>query len=311
MCMVGYAASAYVGVKVLKTVYDILFPFILGPILGLCNKLSSYCHKGEWAVVTGATDGIGKGYAKQLAKRGINVFLISRSQEKLDATKEEIRNEFKEVEIKTLAFNFNQAGQNSYEVIRKALKGLQIGLLVNNVGVAYEYPELLDLIPGGDESVRDLVVVNCLSAAMMCRIVLPEMKERGRGAIVNIASASALAPTPYLTVYSATKKFVGFLTKGLEMEYENSGIFFQCVYPFFVATKMAKIRRANFWAPNPEVFAKSAIGTIGIQTETTGYLSHAIQAAGLNFLPTFLIRKMVTNQMKALRDKAVRGAKKQ
>jgi len=277
MCLIGYAASAYVGIKLLKTMYDVLFPFVLAPMLGLANKVYSYCGKGEWAVVTGATDGIGKGYAKQLAKRGINVFLISRSKEKLAATAEEIKGEYGDIQVRTLAFDFTEASHGSYEVIRKAVAGLHIGLLVNNVGTSYGYPEVLDLVPGGDDCVRDVVVVNCLSAALMCRIVLPQMKERGKGAIVNIASASGFFPTPYLTVYSATKKFLGFLTKGLEMEYENTGIFFQCVYPFFVATKLAKIRRATFFAPNPDTFAKSAVGTIGIQTETTGYLGHALQ----------------------------------
>jgi len=190
------------------------------------------------------------------------------------------------VEIRTLAFDFGTSDLQSYEAIKKALTGLEIGVLVNNVGVATEYPELFTQYPNGEKFWKTMIDVNCFAATEMTYIVLPDMLKRHKGIVINIASAASFVPTPLFSVYSATKTFVSFFTRGLISEYLDSGIIFQCVHPYYVATKMSKVKRANFFAPDPDYYASSALDTVGNESETVGCLSHALQHSVLQFLPT-------------------------
>merc|ERR1739838_746783 len=94
---------------------------------------------GQWAVVTGSTDGIGKSYAKELAKSGMNILLISRTKEKLERVAKEIGDEFS-VETEIVQADFSN-GLPIYENIAKHLQNKEIGILVNNVGIMLGYPQ--------------------------------------------------------------------------------------------------------------------------------------------------------------------------
>nr|XP_029502585.1 very-long-chain 3-oxoacyl-CoA reductase-B-like [Oncorhynchus nerka] len=83
-------------------------------------------------------------------------------------------------------------------------------------------------------------------------------------------------PCPLLTVYSASKAFVDFFSRGLEAEYKSKGILIQSVLPFFVATKLSKIRRATLDKPNPDRYVAAELNTVGLQSQTNGYLPHAV-----------------------------------
>ncbi|KAL8601931.1 hypothetical protein ACOMHN_008423 [Nucella lapillus] len=160
---------------------------------------------GRWAVVTGCTEGIGKSYALQLAEKGIDMVLVSRNPQKLSAVAEHIVQQY-QVSVKVITADFRNT--DVYDGIKKQLSGLDIGILVNNVGI-------INLLTPGyfcdaddfEQFHRDIVNVNVLSYLMMTGIVLPEMLERKRGAIINISSIAGLRPMPFSSVYSATKSY--------------------------------------------------------------------------------------------------------
>ncbi|KAJ8951942.1 hypothetical protein NQ318_013609 [Aromia moschata] len=108
---------------------------------------------GKWAVVTGATDGIGKAYAELLAKKGLKIVLISRTQSKLDDVAKEIEQKYN-VETKTIAANFTNTTV-IYSEIDKQLTGLDIGVLVNNVGMSYPPPRVLPRPEEQRRSIRE------------------------------------------------------------------------------------------------------------------------------------------------------------
>ncbi|XP_066903803.1 inactive hydroxysteroid dehydrogenase-like protein 1 [Halyomorpha halys] len=247
-----------------------LFPRILAPI-HLAAKF------GPWAVVTGCTDGIGRAYVEELAKRGLNIVLISRNKEKLLRVASEIESRY-QVKTKIITVDFSK-GQSVYYQIEAEIKGIPIGILVNNVGKQYTYPTYLSEVP--EQELWDIINVNIGATTLMTKMILPQMVARKRGAIVNVSSSSELQPLPLMTVYAATKVFVKSFSEALRVEYQAEGITIQHLSPFFIKTKMNafsyRLQESSLLVPDAETYAKNAVNTLGRVNHTTGYWVHGLQ----------------------------------
>ncbi|CAM9868429.1 unnamed protein product, partial [Chrysoparadoxa australica] len=194
--------------------------------------------RGEWAIITGASDGIGKAYALELAKKGLSVLLISRTIEKLEAAANEIKQACPEVTVQCLAVDFNSFDAEAQAMISSSLCGKDIGVLINNVG--YTAPPL-HLQYLSMAQINSLVQVNLMSTVLMTQAVLPAMTQQGRGAIVNTASGFGCMPSPLFSLYGATKAAIIRLSGALAVELEGKGISVQCQVPCMVATKMGSL----------------------------------------------------------------------
>lgn len=247
---------------------------------------------GKWAVVTGSTDGIGREYAKELAKRGLNIVLISRTIDKLNKIASEIEQEFN-VEVKIIQADFSK-GQAVFDHITKELDGVEIGILINNVGMQYLYPMYMTEVP--ESTIWDLVNVNVGATTHMTKLVLTGMQKRKRGAIVNVSSSAELQPMPLLAVYAATKSYIKSFTEALRIEYKEDNITVQHLFPLFVNTKMNafsyRLQETTLFVPDAKMYASNAVNTLGIVNHSTGYWAHGIQYFFMR-LPPVWIRTLV------------------
>lgn len=263
---------------------------------------------GSWAVVTGATDGIGKAYAEALSKKGMNLVLISRTLSKLEDLAKELEEKYS-IHTKVIAADFTEQ-TSIYPEIKKQIADLEIGVLINNVGMGYKYPDYLEAITNDDKFTNDMINCNITSVTKMTGIVLPGMAKRRGGVIINVASASGRIPTPFLTVYSATKAYMDFFSQAAQLEYKSKGIIIQSLNPYFVSTKLSGMRK-SLMSPKPNEYVASALKTIGSQKITNGYLPHNIQGWVLEtLLPRALVDHLTTKTLLATRAKGIAKAKR-
>lgn len=176
-----------------------------------------------------------------------------------------------------MSVDFSSNDRSCYDVIKNLLSDLEVAVLVNNVGMSFPYPEYYTLVPDGDILMDQLIEANCTAATRMMRIVLPAMKERRTGVIINVSSLSSMYPLPLLSVYAGTKAYLDFVSQAVHTEYKDFGIFVQSVKPAFVSTKMSKIRQSSINVPTPEAYVKQALSTVGLEVSTYGYIPHKVR----------------------------------
>ncbi|KAF2546415.1 hypothetical protein F2Q70_00021086 [Brassica cretica] len=186
--------------SLLKLLYPLLKWFITRFLLTDPRRLKSY---GSWAMVTGATDGIGRAFAHELAKHGLNLILVSRNPSKLASVSDDFRQEFPQIKIKIIPFDFSS--ERGYEAIEEGIKGLEVGILINNVGITY--PRAMFFHEVDQLTWTKILRVNLEATTWVTRSLIGPMVHRRRGAIINISSGAAVVvPShPLYAIYAATK----------------------------------------------------------------------------------------------------------
>ncbi|KAG7189671.1 hypothetical protein KM043_017343 [Ampulex compressa] len=266
---IGYIAIAYWGYRFGRIVLQRMFYefFVTRPSIDLTTM-------GKWAVVTGCSHGIGKAYVESLARLGLNVILVSPETEKLRAIAADIEALYN-VKTKTMKLDLAE-GMEAYNAIEREMFGLEIGVLINNLGMSYPHPEYFLDLPHKERIYMNIIDCNVVVPTNMCRIVLPQMVVRGKGVIVNVSSMVAVIPSPLLTVFAATKAYVVKFSRDLQIEYAKHGIVVQCLLPGTLTNHTADSPRAGWLVPTPDKYVQSAIQSIGREAVTTGFPPHTV-----------------------------------
>ena len=200
------------------------------------------------ALVTGASSGIGREFARQLARSGTNLVLVARSRNELEELATQLRAHGVEAEV--VEADLTDAPDLDRVARRLRDTTSPIDLLVNNAGVGTVGP-LTQLPP---ERELELVRLNVQAVLHLSRAAAAAMKTRGTGTILNMSSLAAYGPIPYFAVYSATKAFVRNLTLALREELRGTGVSVTALAPGFVDTGFvgkAGVRNAplrSLWA---------------------------------------------------------------
>ena len=250
----------------------------------------------KYALITGASSGIGYEMAKILAAKNINLLLVSRNENKLKDLQKNLSSQYKiEVEYLPLDLSEINSALQLYEYTQG--KNLEIDILINNAGVGlYGEHSEIDI-----NDISKMLQLNIISLSELSHYYSAEMKKRKSGRILNIASTAAYQPTPYFAAYGASKSYVLNFSEAMAKELEEYNITVSCLSPgatdtnFFSAFDNSVANNTHL-NQNSRVSVE-AVAQIGIDIMFAGKLSKITgkMNAFKAFSTRFASRKQVVN----------------
>jgi short-subunit dehydrogenase len=249
-----------------------------------------------WAVVTGASSGLGREFALALSERGHPVLAVARRVERLRAVADEVgarggRLEPLVADLSTIA---------GTKVLLARAASLQVELLVNNAGVATYGP----FAETPAERERGLVRLNVEAIVALTHGLLPMLLARGRGGVINVASQMAFQPMPYFATYAASKAFVLSFSEALAEELRGTGVRVTAIAPGFISTEFTEVagshapeRRFPHLRPRRVVESALRAHDRGRTVKVVGARYSFLTFAG-RFAPRAALRRMMGRAMR-------------
>lgn len=182
--------------------------------------------RGKWALVTGASSGLGADFARGLAERHCSLVLTARREELLQKLKEELLGEH-DVEVVVIPMDLARDGAPQDLLDRIHAGGLRVDILINNAGFGIHGP----FVEEDWERYRTMIELNVKTVAHLTRLVLPGMIERGFGYILFVASNASFQPSPQYALYGATKSLVRDFGEALNYELRETPVSCTVVSP--------------------------------------------------------------------------------
>jgi short-subunit dehydrogenase len=244
---------------------------------------------GPWALIAGASQGIGEAFAREIAKEGINVILVARRKYLLDKISEEIEEIHK---VKAMPFQADLTNPNILSLLDEKIANKEISLLVYNAALSPRGPFLNTSLQTHEQTIK----LNCLGPMKLTHHFGQKMKKRGKGGIILMSSMAGFQGSPFVAHYSATKAYNRVLAEALWEELGQYGVnVMACVAG---ATSTPNFRDANpqetkgFSPPvmEPKEVAKQALKTLP--------KNKPFMVPGLvNKVSSFLMRKIFPKKM--------------
>lgn len=235
---------------------------------------------GEWALVTGASSGIGREFVIQLAQNGINSIAIARRIERLEELKSEVKQKYN-VDVFPLQADLSEI--NFYEKIETKIRQFEIGILVNNAGIGSTGP----IYKNDPETEIKMTLINCVAPTILTHKILPQMIQRKKGAIIFLGSIVAINPTPFMTVYSATKAFNLYMGLGLYEELKRYNIDVLVLNPGGTVTEFQRAANitAGPFAAYPDEVVKTALKSLGKKPSVVHGIANRVSLSLSKLLP--------------------------
>lgn len=242
---------------------------------------------GSWALVTGASSGIGSELARQLAAKGLNVAVAARRKERLAALVSEIENKYG-VQARTIAVDLTAS--DYLQTIEAETKDIEIGLLINNAGSG---------VPGAflKQARNDfarVVQLNVTTPMQLAHVFGQKMSQRERGGIIFVSSTSAFSGTPYMANYAGTKAYLLSLGEGLHVELKEKGVDVTVLVPGPTRTEMVEMDNVDF-AFMPSMMWMDAVDVAAAGIQGLGR-KRVVVAGGMNKMMTFMMTRMMSRK---------------
>ncbi len=256
--------------------------------------------KGQTVLITGASRGIGAACARELASRGARLALTARSSEGLESVGGD--------EALKIPEDLLSSGAPGRIVARTLERFGAIDILVNNAGIGLYRPSWT----AEDADVRRMFELNLFAGLELIRLVVPGMRRRRHGCIVNVSSIAGRIPLPWFTLYSASKHALCALSDGLRMELRRDGIQVMTVCPGYVDTGFQdhvlggrppeRIRRARTFAVSPERCARDILRGIERNSRSVVTPGYGRLLTGLWYFAPGILERRLSGMMKEMQD---------
>lgn len=224
---------------------------------------------GSWAVVTGASSGIGEEFCRQLAAQKFNLVLIARRTERMQQLAK-ILGEAHSIQTKVLSVDL--ASNDFLQHVAPQTESLDVGLLVNNAGFAVTGRFL-------DQKLEDhlaLLHVNCRAPLILAHHFGRKMAQQSKGGIINVSSAAAFMPLPFWTCYSASKIYSLYFSEGLWFELKKNGIDVLALCPGSTRTEFATVAGTDMQGMQVEPVVRLAMNSLGKKVSVIAGLGNAM-----------------------------------
>lgn len=262
--------------------------------------MSDDLFRGRWVLITGASSGFGEDFARQLAARGAHLILSARSEAKLRALGEELSSKHG-VEHRVVTKDLAVAGGAESLADDVLALGVAVDHVINNAGfgIGGPFSEL------GATRAAEMLRLNCEALTVLTAKLLPPMMARGRGGFLQVASVAGFQPTPYMSVYGASKAYVVNFTVGLAEELRGTGVRMSALCPGPVPTGFQAAAGIEI-APQQRASVLSSEETVrrGIEAyvaNKTVFVPGAVNVLGgiaAKFLPRALVARAAGQMMK-------------
>lgn len=216
--------------------------------------MSTFCDRyGPWAVVTGASGGLGCEFTRQLAALGLNVVLVARGEDEIEKLAADVENGFK---IETLCISVDLTSEKGLEHIISVTENLDVGLLVNNAGILY----IGSFFRQEPSDYSKLIALNVTAVTTLAHAFGRRLIKRGKGGILFVASVSK-DPRPWMAAYCGSKAFAANLAYILRMELASYGINVMSLEPGLIDTDMTEnnLQQIDMFANTPKEVVKDGL----------------------------------------------------
>lgn len=250
--------------------------------------------KGRWAVITGASAGIGKCIAQDLAARGCHLALVARRQELLDALASDL-SEKHQIQTRVIAADLTAA--DAAGALANSLEDLPIAFLINNAGFA----ETGDFEESSVQRLTAMLQLNMVFLVQFTRIMLPRLKALDEGArIMNVGSLAGYMGVPQMCTYAATKAFVNHFSEGLAWELRDTRVRVTSLEPGSTKTEFFDVAGMNgSFMSRFNVMAADKVASQGVSAMLAGRrrlvagLANKLGVFALRFSPRWMIGRVV------------------
>jgi short-subunit dehydrogenase len=210
--------------------------------------MSGFDLTGCCALITGASAGIGREFARQLAGRAGSLVLVARRLDRLEELREELTKKDPNLNVHCRAVDLSQSNQVDELCAWLERDKIAIDFLINNAGLG----DRGSFVSSDPQRVREMLAVNIVALTTLTRALLPGMIEKRRGAILNVSSSAGFLPIRNLAVYAASKAYVTSFSEAVRGEVRKSGIVVTTLCPGPVATEFDQVaQRSSSKRPYP------------------------------------------------------------